>query len=80
MFSKGFFLRVVKNQDLPNNKILDLSKFKAFTDDKIIVTSNFSFSHNVFNGLLSQGHQMLGLSAKERVHPFLNDKFKLSIY
>ena len=25
---------------LPNDKILDLSKFKAFADDKIIVTQN----------------------------------------
>ena len=57
-------------ETLPNNKILDLSKFKAFADDKIIgtqklnllweeqktlwdnekmlVTSIFSFSHNFF--------------------------------
>ena len=28
---------------LPNDKILDLSKFKAFTDDKIIVTLKLKF-------------------------------------
>ena len=41
---------------LSNNKILDWSKCKAFADDKInvkirklfMVTSIFSFSHNVF--------------------------------
>ena len=42
MFTKGFFLQDVKSHHvlyridpLPNNKILDLSKFKAFADDKI---------------------------------------------
>ena len=34
MFSKGFFLSGEFNS-LPNDKILDWSKFKAFADDKI---------------------------------------------
>ena len=51
---------------LPNDTFLDLSKLKAFADDKINVTeklkfilgqvtSIFSFSHNVFKSLLFQG-------------------------
>ena len=51
---------------LPNDKILDWSKFKAFADDKINVTeklnfvlgrveSIFSFSHDVFKRLFIQG-------------------------
>ena len=71
---------------LPNKNILDLSKFKAFADDKInvtrklkfalvrvenivgkaenagyLVTSIFSFPHNVFKRLLSQGREKSGL-------------------
>ena len=68
---------------LPDNKILDWSKLKAFADDKLNVTkiiisvfdrvenivgkgeiactSNFSFSHNVFKRLLSQGRQKVSL-------------------
>ena len=46
MFSKGFFLKVVKSRDfcdkdliktLPNDKILDVTKLKAFADDKLTV-------------------------------------------
>ena len=44
MFSKAHYVRVVEAKDyverdntLPNNKILDWSKFKAFADDKIII-------------------------------------------
>ena len=49
MFAKGFSLRVVKTQNcvinsLPNNKILDLPKFKAFADDKIIRTQKLKFT------------------------------------
>ena len=50
MFSKGFFLRVVKNCDcvvkrysLPNDIILDLSKLKAFADEKILVNEKLQF-------------------------------------
>ena len=53
---------------LPNDKILDWSKLKAFADDKLNVnekfkfglerveTSIFSFSYNVFKSHLFQGH------------------------
>ena len=63
---------------LPNNKILDKSKLKAFADnniisakmmifvsdrvenivgkEKMLVTSIFSYSHNVFKRILSLGH------------------------
>ena len=50
------------SKGLPNDKILDWSKFKALAEDKInvekkkmLVTSIFSFSQNVFKSLLSQG-------------------------
>ena len=68
---------------LPDNKILDWSKLKAFADDKLNVTqmiisvfdrvenivgkgeiactSNFSFFHNVFKRLVSQGRQKVPL-------------------
>ena len=54
---------------LPNDNFLDWTKFKAFADDKLnganieiffervenMVSSIFSFSHDVFRWLLSQG-------------------------
>ena len=53
MFSKGLFLRVVKSRDclvelnrfnlLPNDKILDSSKLKAFVDDKINASEKLKF-------------------------------------
>ena len=65
---------------LPNDKISDLSKLKASAEDKtdttgehkfvlgrvenIVVTSIFSFSLNVFERLLSQGHSKSGLCGK----------------
>ena len=68
MFLKGLFPRVIKS--LPNDKIVDQSKFKSFGDDKInvtqnltflsgseeniVVTSIFFFSHNVFKSCLLQ--------------------------
>ena len=79
---KGFFLSLT----LPNNKILDWSKLKAFADNKIkvtegmefvlkmqkifwekekmLVTSIFPFSYNVFKTLLFHCGQKLGLCGK----------------
>ena len=73
----GHMLPLKRVNSLPNNKILDWSKLKAFTDDKLhvagmivsiikyktmwgkenmLITSIFSFSHNVFKSSLFQGH------------------------
>ena len=46
MFSKDFF--VIKSQDcvfntIPSEKVLDMTKFKAFADDKIILTQKSKF-------------------------------------
>ena len=77
---------------LPNDKILDVTKLKAFADDKInlaqmmisvipivenmvgkgakmLVTSIFSFSHNVFKRILSWGCSKSGLCGTE-LKPF----------
>ena len=59
MFSKDFLLGVVKNQScmvksslFTTNKILDFSKLKAFTDNKINVTQKLKFvSGRVQNNL-----------------------------
>ena len=47
MFSKSCFISVIKRRDcvikiypLPDDKILDWSKLKAFADDKLNVTQN----------------------------------------
>ena len=60
MFSKGFLFRVDKSPDcvvkmaliffnpLPDDKILGLTKLKAFTDDKLNVTQNVK---GVFHGI-----------------------------
>ena len=69
---------------LPNNKFLYLTKLKAFADGKstvlkimishqdrtenIVVTSIFSFSHNVFKRFLSWGRPKLGLYGKQLTH------------
>ena len=72
---------------LPNDKFLNLSKLKAFADDKVnlaeklklvlggvenivgkeemLVTSIFTFSHNVFKRLPFQGRFKSGSCGKE---------------
>ena len=66
--NKSYFYHITVAQinPLPNDNVLDWTKFKAFVDDKLNVatiiistsdrvTSIFSFSHNVFKSILSQG-------------------------
>ena len=36
--------------------------------DKLLVTSNFSFSHSVFNRLVSQGRQKASLCGNGLIH------------
>ena len=40
---------------LPNNKILDLSKFKAFTDDKLNVTQKLKFDLGSIESIVEKG-------------------------
>ena len=55
MFSEGLFLKVIKVRDrlakgynsLPNDKNLDLTKLKAFADDKINVTQTICFGKGI---------------------------------
>ena len=75
---RGMLCENEEYYSLPNDKIFDLSKFKAFADDnlnvyqklkfalgrvanivgkeKMLVTSIFSFSHNVSKRPICQGH------------------------
>ena len=69
---------------LPNDKILDRSNLKAFTDDisnvvqmmicvtdlveNIVGKGEIADYHNVFKRLLSQGHLKSGLYGKELMH------------
>ena len=40
---------------LPNDKILDLSKFKAFADDKVILTQKFKFVFGKVENIVGKG-------------------------
>ena len=40
---------------LPNNKIIDWSKFKAFADDKLITTQKFKFVHARVENIVRKG-------------------------
>ena len=58
----GFYVFGFKSIDnllffnpLPNDKILDLSKFKAFADDKIIVTQKSKFSLGGIENIVGKG-------------------------
>ena len=58
----NMFLSIRAIYPLPNNKILDWSKLKAFAEDKIHMTvklkllwRNAAFSHNVFQRILIEG-------------------------
>ena len=78
-------------KSISNNKFLDLTKFKAFADDKshvarIMVSQQDRvgniwqkrkcfFSHNFFKGLLSQGRKKVELCGKELTHS-LEHQFK----
>ena len=53
MLVKGLFPRSVNS--LPNNKILDQSKFKAFADDKINVTKNLRFVSGREENIVGKG-------------------------
>ena len=59
---------------LPSIKILDLSKKKKKKDkkhwetEKLLVTSNFSFSHSVFKRLVLQTRKNQGLFGKGLTH------------
>ena len=55
---------------LPNDKILDWSKLKAFADNKMNVTKNKNLiwgrvKNIVFKRLLSKGQEKLGLCGKD---------------
>ena len=55
---------------LPNDKIIDLSNFKAFAGNKMNVAEKLKFAFRmleniVFKMFLSQGHLKSGLSGKE---------------
>ena len=58
----GFYVFGFKSTDnllffnpLPNDKILDLSKFKAFADDKVIVTQKSKFSLGRIENIVGKG-------------------------
>ena len=65
VFSKRFFLRVVKSglcgkellftKSLPNNKIFDWSKFKAFADDKINVNEKLKYVFGRIENIVGKG-------------------------
>ena len=40
---------------LPNDKISDSSRFKAFTDDKLITTQNLKFVHGRVENIVRKG-------------------------
>ena len=48
--------------------------------EKMLVTSIFSFSHNVFQSLLSQSPQKLRLCGKELSHGHIFSQFKKPYY
>ena len=45
----------IKINSLPHNKILDLSKLKAFADDKINVTNNSKFAYVRIKNYVGKG-------------------------
>ena len=57
VFSLLQLLQVVKSSinSLPNDKILDRSKFKAFADDKIIATENFKSVLETVENIVGKG-------------------------
>ena len=42
-------------------KVIQTSRKQCGKKEKLLVTSNFSFSHSVFKRLVSQGHQKVSL-------------------
>ena len=50
-----FFFDGVSLNSLPNNKILDWSKLKAFADDKINVTENLKFVLRNVENIVEKG-------------------------
>ena len=44
-----------KGLSLPNDKILDLTKFKAFADDKIILTQKLKFMLRRVENIVGKG-------------------------
>ena len=52
MFSKTFILRV---KSLPNEKILDQSKFKELEDDKIDAIKKLKFALGMVENILGKG-------------------------
>ena len=62
---------------LPNNKILDWSKFKAFADDKKILANIFSF-HNIFFLYSIPNERIIDWTQLRAVNKFVDNK--LTIY
>ena len=52
---RGLFCFVVAFNSLPNDKILDQSKFKEPADDKINATKNLKFGLGMVENILGKG-------------------------
>ena len=69
LFSKAISLKVVKLGKelilkLPNEKILDQSKFKAFTDNKINAAKNLEFVKGREKNIVKQERQIVARYAR----------------
>ena len=53
--TRRYFQQVYILNSLPNDKILDLSKFKAFADDKLITAQNVKFVHGRVENIVGKG-------------------------
>ena len=49
------YLMQLQVNSLPNNKILDWSKLKAFADDKIMVTEKLKFDSGMVQNIAGKG-------------------------
>ena len=54
-FCLDFSTIMLFGNSLPDDKILDLSKFKAFADDKIIVTQKLKFTLGRIENIVGKG-------------------------
>ena len=80
IWSRPEFCRLEKAKTLPNDKILNLSKFKAFADDNINVTQKekvvFGRVENIVGKAENAGDQFqFDFEIDVRFNSFLNDKF-----